>query len=80
MPAKRKTRSDRLREQFSAMYRSGKAVTGLRDPEIADSIGLSVTSLWSRRKDPSKLTLGEISKLSAVLRWSDEDVVKLINT
>lgn len=80
MPAHRKTRADRLREQFAAMYRAGKTVTGLMDTEIADSIGISQTSLWRVRQDPSKMTLGELNKLSAVLRWSNEDITKLINT
>lgn len=80
MPAKRKTRADRLREQFSTMYRTGKALSGMKDPEIAESIGLkSVTSLKLRKEDPSRLTLGELTTLAAIMQWSDDDILKLVN-
>ena len=77
MPAKRITRADRMRERFETMYRIGKAATGLKDTDVAEGIGLSVTSLWSRRKDPSKFSVGEMVKLAAILRWQESDILSL---
>lgn len=61
------------------MYKVGKAITRLRDTEIAEFLDISVTSLWSRKKDPSKFTVGELSKLASVLRWQEEDILKLFS-
>ena len=78
MPAKRKTKADRLREKFGQMYKVGKAVTGLNDTDIAESLGLGVTALWARRKAPETFKLGEIVKLSVILRWGGSDLTDLI--
>lgn len=79
MPAKRKTKADRLREQFSKMYAVGKAGNHLTDVDVAEFIGLkSVNSLTARKKDPTRITLGELSKMTVLLGWNEEDVIKLI--
>lgn len=78
MPAKRKTREDRIKDCFDAMYRSGKSATRLKDTEIAEQLGLkSVKSLTIRKKDPTTFRFGEILMLSAILRWNSNDVAKL---
>lgn len=80
MPAKRKTKLDRLREKFCQMYKVGKAVTGLTDTDIAECLGMGVTALWTRRKAPETFKLGEIAKLSVILRWEESDLTDLIAT
>ena len=78
MPARRKTREDRLREAFDMMYRSGKSITRLKDTEIAELLGLkSVKSLTTRKQDPATFRFGEILMLSAILQWDANDVAKL---
>lgn len=78
MPAKRKTKQDRMAEKFAAMYQTGKALTRLRDEEIAEMLGLkSITSLWARKKDPTKFKFGEILALSSILRWQSSDIAGL---
>lgn len=78
MPAKRKTRADRMREQFGRMYAVGKATNHLTDVDVAESIGVSIATLWKRKKDPSKLTVNELTILVSVLHLNPEDVAKLI--
>lgn len=80
MPAKRKTKQDYMAEKFTAMYRTGKALTRLRDEEIAEMLGLkSITSLWARKKDPTKFKFGEVLVLSAILQWQESDVTELFS-
>ena len=78
MPAKRKTKADRQREQFGKMLAVGKAVTHLTDEDVAECCGISIPTLWRRKEDPSKLTVGELTKLTAIMGWDTEDIVKLI--
>lgn len=79
MPAKRTTRADRIAKAFAAAYRMGKARTGLRDPEIAEALGYkSVISLRRRRQDMDKLSVAELSKLSLVLMWTDEEMAEIV--
>lgn len=78
MPARRKTKADRQREHFGRMLAVGKAVTHLNDSEVAEYTGISVPTLWRRKEDPSKLTVGELTKLTAILGWNAEDLIKLI--
>ena len=78
MPAKRKTKTDRMAEKFSCMYSTGKAITRLKDVEISEMLGLkSVKSLTERKKDPTKFRFGEILALSIILRWDEKDIVDL---
>lgn len=78
MPARRKTREDRVREQFNRMYAVGKATTHLTDVDIAECIGVSIATLWKRKKDPSKLTVSELTKMTAILQFNADDITKLI--
>lgn len=80
MPVKRKTKADRLREQFGQMYKVGKAVTGLNDTDIAESLGIGITALWKRKNAPETFKFGEIVKLSVILRWGMSDLTDLIET
>ena len=77
MPAKKKTRADRQREQFRKMLAVGKAVTQMTDADIAEFLGVSPPTFWKKKKDPSKLTVGELTKMAALMRWNDEDVIQL---
>ena len=80
MPAKRKTKKDRMAEKFSCMYSTGKAITRLKDTEIAECLGLkSVKSLTTRKQDPTTFRFGEILTLAALLQWSDTDITKLFD-
>lgn len=78
MPAKRKTKADRQREQFGKMLAVGKAVTHLTDEDVAECCGISRMTLFKRKNDPSKLTVGELTKLTAIMGWDTEDIIKLI--
>lgn len=60
------------------MYKVGKAVTGLTDTDIAECLGIGITALWKRKKEPETFKFGEIVKLSAILRWGMSDLTDLI--
>ena len=81
MPAKRKTRADRVREKFSEMYRIGKARSGLNEPEITALCGYnSVIPLRRRRSSPMDFTLGQLLAMGTAFRWTEEDWQELIRT
>ena len=73
MPAKRKTKADRVREQFGRLYRIGKARSGMQEADLADAFGISVKTLYRHKKEPEKITLGEFAKFSLILQWTDEE-------
>lgn len=78
MPAHRKTKSDKQRDQFLRMYAAGKAHTRLTDAEVAECIGVSPNTMTARKKDPMKFSLGEIAKLAIVMQWDTTDIAKLM--
>lgn len=69
-----------MAEKFDSLYRRGKAVSGLKDTEVMDAIGLkSPTSLIARKKDPRKFQFGEILKLAVLFEWHESDIADLID-
>lgn len=74
MPAKRKTRADRVAEKFGELYRIGKARSGLQETEIAPLVGFrSPVPLRRRRASPLDFTLGQVMALGSAFRWTEED-------
>lgn len=74
MPAKRKTRADRVAEKFQELYRIGKARSGLQEPEITALCGFkSPIPLRRRRAAPLEFTLGQLMAMGAAFRWEDKD-------
>ena len=81
MPAKRKTRADRVAECFGELYRIGKARADLTEEQISTMIGYkSRDALLARRKDPLSFTLGQLLTMETVFRWRDEDWSQLVAT
>lgn len=81
MPAKRKTRADRVAECFGELYRIGKARADLTEEQISTMIGYkSRDALLARRKDPLSFTLGQLLTMGTVFRWRDEDWSQLVAT
>lgn len=77
MPAKKKTREDRMFDTFSSLYRIGKARTGMTDEEVADALGIGRKALWKRRKNPSLFPFGEVLKLCAIFCWQEDEMAKI---
>lgn len=74
MPAKRKTRADRVAEKFGELYRIGKARSGLRDEDVTALCGFkSPIPLRKRRAAPLEFTMGQLMAMGAAFRWSEED-------
>ena len=81
MPAKRKTRADRVAETFGELYRTGKARADLTEEQITALIGFkSRDALLKRRKDPLSLTLGQVMTMGIAFRWKEEDWQQLVRT
>ena len=81
MPAKKKTRADRVLEVFTYLYDHGKVDLRQNEAEIARMLGYkSRDPLCDRRKDPEKFTWGEMAKLATAFRWKDEDILRLFHT
>ena len=78
MPARRKTKADRRAEQFATAYRIGKAVAGMTDNEVATFLGMTEPTLRRKRRQPEKLTIGELEKLSVLFRWGEDEIRQLI--
>lgn len=80
MPARRKTKAERMAEKFDSLYRKGKAISGMKDRDIMEKIGIkSPTSLIARKKDPRKFSFGEIMSLAILFQWHESDIADLID-
>ena len=74
MPARKKTRADRVAETFDELYRVGKARARLTEEEITVMLGFKTRgALLRRREQPLYFTLGEILILGAAFRWTPEE-------
>ena len=81
MPAKKKTRADRVLEVFTHLYDHGKVDLRKNEAEIARMLGYkSRDPLCHRRKDPESFSWGEMAKLATAFRWKDEDILRLFHT
>ena len=74
MPAKRKTRQDRVGDALLRRYRAGKAVAQLKEEDVAHSMGYETRKpLGQRRRDPTKFTLGDLLSMERLFGWTAED-------
>ena len=81
MPAKRKTRVDRVAAKFGELYRIGKARSDLTEAQITTMLGFkSRDALLRRRNNPLLIDMGQLMTLGAAFRWSEEDWQQLIET
>lgn len=80
MPAKRKTKSDKLREKFDELYRVGKAKARLSEQDVSEIAGMTTVTLWKRKNNPQDFKLSELVKLATAFKWSGEDLQSLIST
>ena len=78
MPAKRKTKQDRLREAFAVSYKVGKARSGLRDSDVAGILGITPMTFRKKRNDPKDLKAGELATLAVLMKWDITEVSRLI--
>ena len=70
MPAKRKTRSDRVGGALIRRINVSKAVTGLRDQNVAGAMQCARGTLAKRKRAPLTFTLGELLRLEAAFGWT----------
>lgn len=79
MPAKKKTRADRVAECFGELYRDGKARADLTEDEITTLIGFKTRdTLLKRRKNPLDLTIGQLMAMGIAFRWKDDEYLSLL--
>ena len=78
MPAKKKTREDRLNESFSRLYRMGKSRAQMTEDDIADALGITRTTLRNRRRNPKTFPFGDVLKLCALFLWDDGEMTQLV--
>lgn len=78
MPAKKKTREDRLNDTFSSLYRIGKTRAHMTEDDVADALGVTRTTLWNRRRNPKTFPLGDVLKLSILFCWEPEETARLM--
>lgn len=78
MPAKRKTREDRMRETFARLYRTGKSRTGMTEEDVAGALGVTRATLRSRRRNPNTFPFGDILKLCSLFYWDDGEITQLV--
>lgn len=80
MPRLRKTEAQRRAERFGEHYRVGKARLQLQEPQIAEAVGLGVSTLRKYKRDPDLFSMGQLVRLGDVLGWSSEDYVDILTT
>lgn len=74
MPAKRKTRRDRVGDALLRRYKAGKAMAELTEEEVAQALGYGTRKpMRQRREDPMRFTIGDLLTLETILGWSLED-------
>lgn len=79
MGRRRKTESRRRAERFGELYRIGKARLGLTEEQISQMIGFKGRpALLDRRKNPDKLSLGQLVTLGTAFGWSDSEYMAII--
>lgn len=79
MRRNKKTRAERMNEQFGEFYRIGKAKVGMTNQEIANAVGLSSQAALKRRRDnPGKFTVQQLLALGMTLRWTEEEFLSVI--
>lgn len=79
MPAKRKTKQDRLRDTFGRMYKVGKAESDMKDSDIARMLGVTEMTLRAKRNNPSDFKLGQVAALALVFRWTGNEIADLVS-
>lgn len=78
MPAKKKTREDRMRDRFSRLYSEGKARSGMTEWEVAEALGITRPTLQKRRENPKLFPFGDILKLCALFCWEDNEIMSIV--
>lgn len=74
LPAKRKTRRDRVGDALMRRYTAGKALARLKEEDVAHSMGYETRRpLAQRRQDPLKFTLGDLMSMERLFGWTAED-------
>ena len=67
-----------MRENFTRLYRVGKARANLTEDEIAVALGISRNTLLNRRRDPKTFPLGDVLKLCAMFCWDENEMTGLV--
>lgn len=78
MPAKKKTREDRMLETFTVLYRIGKSRSGMTEEEVAGALGVTRPTLQKRRENPKLFQFGDILKLCALFCWEDNEIMSIV--
>lgn len=78
MPAKKKTRENRMFDTFSSLYRVGKARSGMTEADVADALGITRPTLQKRRENPKLFPFGDILKLCALFCWEDNEIMSIV--
>lgn len=78
MPAKKKTREDRMRETFTVLYRIGKSRSGMTEEEVAGALGVTRSTLRRWRRNPNTFPFGNILKLCSLFYWDDGEITQLV--
>ena len=67
-----------MRDVFTRMYRTGKSRAGMTEEEVAGALGITRSTLRSRRQNPGSFSLGEVLKLCALFYWEEGEMVGLV--
>ena len=74
----KKTTAQRRAERFEYLYRIDKARLGLREPDIAAMLDISLPTLKSYRTDPGRMPLGKAVILWTAMDWTAEKIVSVL--
>lgn len=75
----KKTDAQRRAERFGEHYRVGKARLRLKDPDIANALGIGRTTLSARKHNPDAFSLGQLVRLGDVFGWGEGEYMDIIN-
>lgn len=69
MPRLKKSEAQRRAERFDDHYRTSKAHLKLKEPQIADALGLGVSTLRKYKRNPDLFSMGQLVTMGRIFEW-----------
>ena len=64
-------------KQAKVLLKTGEVRSGMSGPELAQFLRISTASYYNRRQNPGTLKLKELSRLRAVMKFTDDELIFL---
>ena len=78
MPRVKQTETEEKNRKARACIAKGMAMQDVNDEEVAKKLNVTKRTFQNKKKHPETFTLGELRKLSVVLKLTEEDRLMLV--